>query len=192
MQSFRTTLAGVLFACISTAQPPPETPANPLGQSEQAITEGRDLYNRTCTGCHGLNGAAGDRAPALGGGRSYVIRTDEGIFTAIQKGIPGTAMPAFPLQPPDIWKIVAYIRSLRATASDAPVTGNIANGETIFWGKGKCGSCHMIRGRGGISGPDLSNIGGARTLALIVDALTKPKLEVPRIPAGRNRDQRRP
>ena len=89
-------------------------------------------------------------------------------------------MPAFPLQPPDIWKIVAYIRSLRATASDASVTGNIANGETIFWGKGKCGSCHMIRGRGGISGPDLSNIGGERTLALIVDALTKPKPEVPR------------
>ena len=70
--------------------------------------------------------------PRLGGGRSYVIRTDEGIFNAIQKGIPGSAMPAFALQPTEIWKIVAYIRSLRATASDAFVPGDVASGERSF------------------------------------------------------------
>jgi putative heme-binding domain-containing protein len=161
-------------------QPAPEEQSNPVGRNEQAIAEGHELFNRTCTVCHGMNGTATDRAPALGGGRSYVIRTDGGIFEAIQKGIPGSAMPASSLQPMDIWKIVAYIRSLRATASDAFVAGDVAHGERIFWEKGRCGNCHMIRGRGGISGPDLSNVGGERTLAVIRDALTKPKLPIPR------------
>lgn len=170
----------ILLASTARAQPQPEAAANPVAHNEQAIAEGRELYNRTCTVCHGLNGAAGDRAPALAGGRSYVIRTDAGIFEAVQNGIPGSAMPAFRLEPGEIWKIVAYIRSLRATASDAFVAGDVTRGERIFWEKGGCGACHMIRGRGGISGPDLSNVGGERTLAAIRDSLTKRKPEIPR------------
>jgi putative heme-binding domain-containing protein len=162
------------------AQQQPEQPANPLGHSEPAIAEGHELYNRTCTTCHGLNGTAGERAPALGGGRSYVIRSDAGIFDAIKNGIAGSAMPSFKLQEMEIWKIVAYIRSLRATASDAFVPGDVARGESIFWQKGGCGGCHMIRGHGGISGPDLSNVGGERTLTLIRDSLTKRKVRIPR------------
>ena len=89
-------------------------------------------------------------------------------------------MPRSNMDPTDIWRVVAYIRSLRATASDAFVAGDLAAGERVFWERGKCGDCHMIRGRGGISGPDLSNSGGERTLAALRDALTKPKLEIPR------------
>jgi putative heme-binding domain-containing protein len=153
---------------------------NPLAGNEKAATAGRELFNRTCTACHGMNGTAGDRAPALGAGRTYNIRTDEGIFNAIRDGIPGSAMPRSNMEPTEIWKIVAYIRSLRATASDAFVAGDAAAGERVFWEKGKCGNCHMIRGRGGISGPDLSNAGGERTLAALREALTKPRLQIPR------------
>ena len=35
---------------------------------------------------------------------------------------------------------------------DAPVAGNVAHGEEIFWGKADCGACHMMRGRGGLIG----------------------------------------
>ena len=153
---------------------------NPLAGNEQAAAEGRDLFNRTCTVCHGMNGAAGDRGPALGAGRTYNIRADDGIFNAIRDGIPGSAMPKAALEPNDIWKIVTYIRSLRATASDAFVPGDAAAGERVFWGKGGCGACHMMRGRGGISGPDLSNAGGEQTLAALRNALTTPRLEIPR------------
>jgi mono/diheme cytochrome c family protein len=45
--------------------------------------------------------------------------------------------------------VAAYIRSLRATASDAFVPGDVAHSEEIFRGKGRCGECHMIRGRNG-------------------------------------------
>jgi putative heme-binding domain-containing protein len=167
----------LLLAATAMAQPQPVT--NPIAHNEQAVAEGRELYNHTCTVCHGLNGAAGDRGPALGGGRSYVIRDDAGIFQAIHEGIPGTAMPASNLPSDEIWKVVAYIRSLRATASDAFVAGDVARGERLFREKGACAACHMIRGHGGISGPDLSNVGGERTLAAIRDALTKPNLLIP-------------
>jgi putative heme-binding domain-containing protein len=55
----------------------------------------------------------------------------------------------------------------------------VANGEQVFWNKGQCGSCHMIRGRGGLPGPDLSNIAAERTLQYIRDSLTKPRQPIP-------------
>ncbi|HYM10937.1 MAG TPA: c-type cytochrome [Bryobacterales bacterium] len=167
-------------AVLAQQRPRPEVETNPLGHSEQAIAQGREIFNHTCTVCHGLNGAVGGRGPALGAGRPYFHRTDQDIFDVVQKGIPGTEMPPSGLPPMEIWKVVAYIRSLRATASDAFVPGDVAHGEEIFWGKGRCSSCHMLRGRGGIVGPDLSNAGGERTLQALRDALTKPKLRIPR------------
>jgi putative heme-binding domain-containing protein len=160
-----------------SAKPPART--NPLQGNRQAIEEGHEIYNRTCTSCHGVNGAAGARAPALAGKRGYQHSTDASIFDAIHDGIPGSGMPPFSLETTEIWKVVAYIRSLRASASDTFVPGNAAHGEQIFWGKGNCGSCHMIGGRGGILGPDLSSIGEERTLRRIRDALTQPSSQIP-------------
>ena len=140
--------AALLLAPIAaSAQPPKPAPGNtnPLGHSKQAIEQGHEIFNHNCTVCHGLNGAAGDRGPALGAGRDYSRRKDQAIFDAIQSGIPGTNMPPSGLQPMDIWKVVAYIRSLRATASEAFVPGDVAQGEKIFWSKGRCSECHMIR-----------------------------------------------
>jgi putative heme-binding domain-containing protein len=152
---------------------------NPLGSGEKVISEGTELYNRSCTGCHGVNGGAGERGPALAGERDYVRDTDAEVFAAVKGGITGTGMPPSGLPPTDIWKIVAYIRSMRATASNAFVPGNVAHGEQIFWNQGRCGSCHMVNGRGGILGPDLSNIAAERTLQQLRLALTKPKVAIP-------------
>ena len=59
-------------------------------------------------------------------------------------------MPASPLPDADVSKIVAYIRSLRATAIDTPVQGDAEHGARIFNGKGGCRECHMVNGRGGL------------------------------------------
>ena len=85
-------------------------------------------------------------------------------------------MPPFAGQLPDtdISKVAAYIRGLRGTAIDAPAPGDVARGEQIFWGKGECGTCHVVKGKGGLVGPDLTNLAGTRKTASIVDALTKP------------------
>src|SRR5262249_28652920 len=44
----------------------------------------------------------------------------------------------------------------------------------FFVGKGNCARCHMVNGRGGVLGPDLSNIGHDRSPAQIEHALLEP------------------
>jgi len=141
---------------------------------------GQEIYNRSCTMCHGLNGASGDRAPALGATRRYLRSTSQELFDAIKNGIRGTGMPGSPLPPADVNKLVAYIHSLRATAVDLDVPGDPAAGRRLFETKGNCAKCHMVSGQGGILGPDLSNIGAERSLAAIREALTVPKPVPPR------------
>lgn len=159
---------------------PPAGPPNPFEGQPQAIEEGRQIYNKACTVCHGLDGAPGEMAPALGlEGRRFATRNASEIFGAIKNGIPATGMPPSPdLSDQDIWKITAYIQALRGTAIDAPTPGNAAAGEAIFWGKGECGKCHMVRGKGGVIGPELSAIADLRKTASIVDALTNPQYRV--------------
>ena len=148
--------------------------ANPFTGNEQAIAEGRELYNNSCTACHGPEGIVGELGPALAApGRRYGRRTDSEVFDAIKHGIPGTTMPPSTLSDNDAWKVATYILGLRGTAIDAPAKGNTAKGEQIFLGKGDCIRCHMLRGKGGLIGPDLSNLANRRKLSSIKDALTK-------------------
>ncbi len=173
---FQIMMTGLLLALPvsaqrrAAAQPNP----NPFANNADAIAEGREIYNRICTACHGKDGEAGDRALALGApARRYQRNTDPQIFDAIEKGIPGTMMPPNGLPENDAWKVTAYIHGLRGTAIDTPAKGDVAKGEAIFVGKGKCADCHMVNGKGGLSGPDLSNVAGVRKYTSIVDALTK-------------------
>lgn len=153
---------------------------NPLGRGSEVIEAGRQLYNSSCTVCHGLEGTVGDRGPALAATRRYLRTSDDDLFNAIKNGIPGTLMPAAGMPDNDIWRVVAYIRSLRATASDEFVTGNVKNGEQVFRAKSDCIKCHMIDGRGGLLGPDLSNIGAERSLRDLRLALTSARPSIPR------------
>jgi putative heme-binding domain-containing protein len=157
-------------------------PPNPAIGNPQAIQQGEALYSQTCTACHGKDGSAGEMAPAVAApSRRYNRVSDAQVFDAVKNGIPLTQMPAFSTKFSDdqVWQIVAYIHGLRGTAIDAPSQGNAAAGEELFWGKGQCGSCHMIKGKGGLMGPDLTNLAGARKISSIVDALTKPLHRVP-------------
>jgi putative heme-binding domain-containing protein len=125
--------------------------------------------------CHGQDGTAGDRGPALAARRRYLRTSERDLFDAIKNGIAGTLMPASPLPDADISKMVAWIRSLRATAIDTPAEGDVARGERVFDTQGQCRECHMLNGRGGILGPDLSNTAGERSLRFLQEALTQPK-----------------
>jgi cytochrome c oxidase cbb3-type subunit III len=181
MRKITVVLFVLLVAAAVHAQDRPTRAANPnpFSGNPQAVAEGQELYNRTCTGCHGYDGTPGEQGPALGAsGRRYLRISDQEIFDAIRRGIPGTLMPGTGLAEADAWKVAAYIRSLRGTAIDAPAQGDVAHGEQVFWGKGACGDCHMVRGRGGLLGPDLSNLAGRRKLYSIRDALTKTEHRV--------------
>jgi putative heme-binding domain-containing protein len=159
----------------------PPAPANPFAGNQQAVIEGQALYNNTCTACHGKDGAGGDLGPPLAApARRYLRPNDADVFDSIKNGIPATSMPPFKeLSDNDAWKLAAYIHGLRGTAIDTPAQGNVARGSAIFWGKGDCGRCHMLGGKGGLIAPDLSDIAGQRKLVSIVEALTKPGHRVP-------------
>lgn len=148
-------------------------PKNPLRDSPEVVAAGRILYNKTCTGCHGPDGNEGDRGPSLNANRRYFRLSEAAIFEAVKNGIAGTAMPASGLPDLDVWRIVAFIRNIRGTASDNIVPGNIANGMTVFTGAGGCTRCHMIRGQGGTIGPDLSSIGAQVTLQKLRESLSQ-------------------
>src|ERR1700704_5152559 len=49
------------------------------------------------------------------------------------------------------------------------------HGRAFFTGAGKCSGCHMIRGQGGVLGPDLSSIGAQLNLKKLQETLTKER-----------------
>jgi PQQ-dependent dehydrogenase (methanol/ethanol family) len=153
--------AGVLLAQQNVA----DTVRNPLAADPAAVTEGQRLYNQTCQACHGP-ASQGDRGPALNTPTLAHGSDDGELFHTIRTGLPGTQMPPFArLTDTETWQLVSYVHSLQGitsaagalSASTITVAGDAAAGEAVFFGKAACSSCHEVNGRGGITGPDLSN-----------------------------------
>ena len=93
------------------------------GDNGSALSEGNVLYmSFNCVGCHAHGG--GGIGPALMD-RAWLYGSDPGqIFTSIVKGRPG-GMPAFgdKLVDDEVWKLVAYVRSLSGWAPKAEAPG---------------------------------------------------------------------
>ena len=156
----------VLAASVAagTAQQSDAT-RNPLGVSPAAVAAGRRLYDQACVSCHGAGGQ-GDRGPALTSGVFARGSEDGDLFRVIRDGVPGSQMPPHRgLSDEATWQLISYIRSLSASASSADATsgarpaGDVSNGETLFFGRAACATCHEVNGRGGVVGPDLSLAG---------------------------------
>jgi len=147
-------------------------PVNPFQGKPDAIHEGESLYAQHCTACHGANGSAGEIGPDIVSGDRFGA-SDAQVFNTVKNGVTGTPMGPQKLSDEEIWKIASYIHALRGMAIDNPLPGDTIHGEQIFWGKGQCGNCHMLGGKGGLTAPDLNNVAGTRKTSTIVDALTK-------------------
>jgi cytochrome c oxidase cbb3-type subunit III len=159
---------------------------NPLAGDQAAIKEGYSLFRYNCALCHGSDARGGDRGPDLTLGRWVHGESDEDIFQTITKGVPGTQMPANDLSDEETWAIVAYLRSVSEKPHKA--AGNPELGKEIFWGKAACGQCHMINGKGGRLGPDLSGIGAARSIRYLVDSIRDPSKDLASMPTDPNQD----
>jgi putative heme-binding domain-containing protein len=143
------------------------------GQYTQAdIATGYGVYQTQCAHCHG---PSGDQVSGIDLRRRIFKRssTDEDLARVITAGVPGTGMPPVALRAPELTGVVAYIRAGFDQTMDVTV-GDATRGRTIFDGKGECGSCHRVRGRGPRSAPDLSDIGLARTPAALRRTLVDP------------------
>jgi PQQ-dependent dehydrogenase (methanol/ethanol family) len=150
---------------------------------------GKRQYQAMCVGCHGEDGSGGGHGPGIVDVRTPRATTREAVRDLILKGVPGAGMPAFKMPAEQADAIAAYVMTLKkpaneATASAGAAKGDAAAGERFFDGKGGCATCHMVRGRGGILGPDLTNVGRDRTAAQIEQALRDPGA-APAPPAGR-------
>ena len=73
----------------------------------------------------------------------------------------------------EIWQIVTYLRSIQVKTPEKPI-GNAAHGKELFYGDGNCSGCHMVEGKGGRVGPDLSNVGTTRTVEALIDSVRNP------------------
>jgi len=142
------------------------------------IENGSRLYQGSCAGCHG---ASGDGIPGidLGRGQFRRVATDDELVYVIRSGIPGTTMPPSGFSSDQAGAIVAYLRSVAASAArggttDTAVRGDTGRGRALFEGKGECARCHRVNGIGPRLAPDLSDIGAIRTALELQQKLVDP------------------
>ena len=150
-------------------------PSGERCQAQEAVAEekGHLLFRQICSGCHGEN-AKGGRGPDLTTGDLKHGGTDLDVIKNIREGIAGTPMPSFPMSEDDAALIVAFLRSVQKRATGERSTGDPQSGQRLFWGAGQCSGCHMVGGRGGRLGPDLSHIGKERKIVELRQAITQP------------------
>ena len=76
------------------------------------INAGGRLFQDQCATCHSPDGSGTANAPALFGREFKNGDSDWAVYRTIRYGVANTAMAAHPLAQPQIWQLVAYVRSL--------------------------------------------------------------------------------
>jgi cytochrome c oxidase cbb3-type subunit 3 len=176
--AFRIGCAALLFLFVA-ARVLYAQQKNPFAGDANAIKLGEFQFRSNCAFCHGLGAHGGGRGPDLTRAQKRHGNTDAEIFHNIHEGIAGTAMPAavgsigVGMTDEEIWQVIAYLRSVQARASDKPL-GHPSHGKDLFSGAAGCATCHMIHGKGGRLGPDLSGTGSARSTGYVVDSIRNP------------------
>jgi putative heme-binding domain-containing protein len=152
-----------------------------LGQPpSDAAQQGAAQFRQDCVFCHGVNARGGVRGPDLTSGVWAHGGSDAEIARTINNGVPGTQMPANHLSDAETAQIIAYLRTQQQPAA-APV-GEAHRGESLFFGGAKCSGCHMVGGRGGRLGPELTTVGSSRPRAYLVESVREPNRQLSQTP----------
>ena len=156
----------------------PEQLGQPQRQNDPVHSlsgKGEKIFAGSCAECHGLDARGGERAPNIAENPRAQRLSDDQIFGVIENGIPGTGMPAFhTLESSDIKSVVAHLRTLQGTKKTAELPGDPDRGKAIFFGKGKCSSCHMVAGKGGFIASDLSGYARTHSVEETRSTITSP------------------
>lgn len=102
---------------------------NPVVATPASVDRGQELYQASCTACHGLNGRgdgplAATLNPRPADLRIHVAQHTEGqLWLWISDGVPGSAMPSFRqvLSDDDRWNVINYLESQFGSARTASV-----------------------------------------------------------------------
>ena len=160
----------IAFASVSHAQ------QNALSKGKAANPVAA-VFGSNCAVCHGSDGRGGERAPNIATKREVVNLSDAQLTVILNKGVLASGMPPFSyLGNEKIMQLVQYLRELQGVAgsSQAPVNGDAGEGENIFFAEGSCSHCHMIHGKGGFLGEDLSTYARGRSSEAIRAAILHP------------------
>ena len=173
----RRSLTRPAFALLLLAIAPAAAQTQPP-ESTAAVELGRRLFQTHCTYCHGAHGEGG-RGPDLTTGRFKHGGSGPEIFASIRNGIRGTEMAPVRAADDDVWRMVAFVRTLSNVETTEPLPGDPAAGKALFESTGKCATCHSIGKTGGVLGPDLTGVGLRRPAAFLRESLLKPEAVVP-------------
>ena len=177
-------LTGVALLALTAAGVFPQEASaqekNPFAGDSKIAQLGEYQFRLNCAFCHGLGARGGGRGPDLTRAQKRHGSTDAEIFHNIHDGIAGTAMPAATnggigvgMTDEEIWQVVTYLRSVQVKAPVQPA-GNAAHGKELFYGSAACSTCHMVEGKGGRLGPDLTGTGGSRSTEYLVESVRNP------------------
>ena len=159
-------------AVVLYAQDKP--PARTSETSAAKQSEAKLTFNGICASCHGLDGRGGERGPDIVSGPEVVRKSDGELAVILKDGRVAAGMPSFAAQgSARLSALVAYLRTLQGGKREAKLPGDAERGKVLFFGSAQCSTCHMIAGRGGFFGPELSvyaaRIGAEEVRAAIVD-----------------------
>lgn len=151
--------------------------ALPLAAVDAA--RGAAIYAGQCAICHGQRGEGG-RGATLARAKLRHAPDDAALRRIIRRGLPGTGMPATWLNEAELQDVAAHVRALGQSVAATPVAGDPARGKTIYAGAAAgCAGCHMVEGRGGSFGPDLTGIAARRNAQHLRASILDPAADVP-------------
>jgi glucose/arabinose dehydrogenase len=115
---------------------PQGAPGAPAGPGRGGGGRGNPMaakFTETCLACHGNSIAKGPVGPSLFDAEWIHGGDDDAIVKSIKDGYPEKGMPAFKDQmtDPEIWQMVAYIRTQAANLKDKPVYVPDPDGQII-------------------------------------------------------------
>jgi len=167
-------LAWLLLAAPSSAQTPPLAAATTAD-----LGTGKRTFDAQCAWCHGAGGAGG-AGPTLQRATLRHAANDAALIDIVRNGIPGTEMPSFAtvLTERTAWQTAAYVQSLGRAAAAHPISGDAQRGAAVYATNG-CAACHVVRGSGGVLGPDLTTVGALRGPTYLRESLTDPAADHP-------------
>jgi mono/diheme cytochrome c family protein len=155
---------------------------NPLPESDEVLSQGRQVFLESCALCHGPDGRGKTYIglnmypPAMDMSSPHVQHwSDAELFWIIRNGVRLTGMPSWEssISENDTWKLARFIHNVprldaasaftavrtQAQAAAQPTQVELIKyGKTLYKQEG-CFTCHQLNGEGGAVGPDLTTEG---------------------------------
>jgi putative heme-binding domain-containing protein len=166
----------LLLGLVSITNLRAQQPASTTAAADDV--QGSMLFDSNCGSCHGSDGRGGEHAPDIATAADVQRLADSDLIAIAKDGVPG--MPAFGwLGQEKLTAIVQYLRTLQGRHIDIKLPGNPKGGEALFFGGARCSECHMVNGKGGFIGSDLSLYGADEGAGQIRSVILDPERNLP-------------